>query len=62
MLELPFSLVIEATEDPDFFGFYRSMQAYEAGLKSGDTRLVISPDSDFFKYFSDPSGTTAPKQ
>jgi membrane protease subunit HflC len=48
--------------DPDFFGFYRSMQAYEAGLKSGDTRLVISPDSDFFKYFSDPSGTAAPKQ
>jgi membrane protease subunit HflC len=48
--------------DPDFFGFYRSMQAYEAGLKSGDTRLVISPDSDFFKYFSDPSGSAAPKQ
>jgi membrane protease subunit HflC len=48
--------------DPDFFGFYRSMQAYEVGLKSGDTRLVISPDSDFFKYFSDPSGHPAPKQ
>jgi membrane protease subunit HflC len=42
--------------DPDFFAFYRSMQAYEAGLKPGDTRLVISPDSDFFKYFSNPSG------
>jgi membrane protease subunit HflC len=48
--------------DPDFFAFYRSMQAYEAGLKSGDTRLVISPDSDFFKYFSDPQGAPAPKQ
>ncbi len=48
--------------DPDFFGFYRSMQAYEEGLKSGDTRLVISPDSEFFKYFSDPSGAAAPKQ
>jgi membrane protease subunit HflC len=48
--------------DSDFFAFYRSMQAYEAGLKSGDTRLVISPDSDFFKYFSDPLGGTAPKQ
>jgi membrane protease subunit HflC len=49
--------------DPDFFAFYRSMQAYEAGLKPGDTRLVISPDSDFFKYFSDPAGagaTTSP--
>jgi membrane protease subunit HflC len=32
------------------------MQAYENGLKSEDTRLLISPDSDFFKYFSDPHG------
>jgi membrane protease subunit HflC len=49
--------------DPDFFAFYRSMQAYEQGLKPGDTRLVISPDSDFFKYFADPQGTpAAPKQ
>ncbi|MGI9523867.1 MAG: protease modulator HflC, partial [Hyphomicrobiaceae bacterium] len=42
--------------DPDFFGFYRSMQAYEAGLKSDDTRLVISPDSEFFRYFDNPAG------
>lgn len=42
--------------DADFFGFYRSMQAYEKGLKSNDTRLVISPDTDFFKYFSNPDG------
>jgi membrane protease subunit HflC len=42
--------------DPDFFNFYRSMQAYEQSLKSGDTRMVLSPDSDFFRYFSDPSG------
>jgi membrane protease subunit HflC len=49
-------------QDPDFFAFYRSMQAYEAGLKPGDTRFVISPDTDFFKYFSDPSGAAAPKQ
>lgn len=45
--------------DPDFFGFYRSMQAYEQGLKSGDTRLVISPDSEFFKYFGSPGGKPA---
>jgi membrane protease subunit HflC len=44
------------TRDPEFFEFYRSMQAYEHGLKSADTRLLISPDSDFFKYFSDPHG------
>ncbi|HVG51446.1 MAG TPA: protease modulator HflC [Xanthobacteraceae bacterium] len=43
-------------KDPEFFSFYRSMQAYETGLKSGDTRLVIKPDSDFFRFFSDPSG------
>lgn len=43
-------------KDADFFAFYRSMQAYEQGLKSGDTRLVISPNSSFFKYFGDPDG------
>ena len=42
--------------DPDFFGFYRSMQAYEAGLKHNDTRLLLKPDTDFFRYLSDPSG------
>jgi membrane protease subunit HflC len=45
--------------DPEFFEFYRSMQAYEQGLKSTDTRLLISPDSDFFKYFADPNGRPA---
>jgi membrane protease subunit HflC len=43
-------------QDPDFFAFYRSMQAYETGLKSGETRLVLSPNSDFFRYFNDASG------
>ena len=42
--------------DPGFFSFYRSMQAYEAGLRPNDTRLVIKPDSDFFRYFGDPMG------
>jgi len=48
--------------DPEFFSFYRSMQAYESGLRSGNTRLVLSPDSDFFRYFKDPLGgsLTAP--
>jgi len=44
------------SRDVDFFAFYRSMLAYQAGLKSGDTRLLLSPDSDFFKYFGDPNG------
>jgi modulator of FtsH protease HflC len=51
--------------DPDFFAFYRSMQAYEAGLKSADTRMLLKPDSEFFRFFVDPSGKShdgAPKQ
>jgi modulator of FtsH protease HflC len=46
-------------KDAEFFAFYRSMQAYEAGLRSSDTRMVLSPDSDFFRYFSDPAGRRA---
>jgi len=45
-------------QDQDFFGFYRSMQAYEVGLGSKDTRLLLSPDSEFFRYFRMPSGVT----
>jgi membrane protease subunit HflC len=47
-------------KDPSFFAFYRSMQAYEAGLRANDTRLVLRPDSDFFKYFGDPDGKGSP--
>lgn len=43
-------------QDPDFFSFYRSMQAYQDGMKSGTTRMVISPTSPFFRYLTDPSG------
>ena len=46
--------------DPDFFGFYRSMQAYENGMKAGDTRMLLSPDSEFFRYFTNPLGGMAP--
>ena len=38
-------------KDPGFASFYRSMQAYEAALGQGDTTMVLSPDSDFFRYF-----------
>ena len=47
--------------DPSFFGFYRSMQAYEQALKT-DTRLVLSPDSEFFRYFNDPAGKAKDQQ
>ena len=37
--------------DPQFFAFYRAMQAYEKALIGGETSLVLSPDSEFFKFF-----------
>ena len=40
-------------KDPQFFAFYRAMQAYEKALIGGDTSLILSPDSDFFKFFGD---------
>lgn len=43
-------------QDPQFFAFYRSMQAYETGLKGGDTRLIMSPNSEFFRFFGQSSG------
>ena len=46
------------TKDRDFFAFYRSMQAYEESLKGGHTRIVLSPNSEFFRYFN---GGGAPK-
>jgi membrane protease subunit HflC len=42
--------------DPEFFAFYRSMQAYTEAIKPGDTRMLLSPDSEFFRYFQDPTG------
>jgi membrane protease subunit HflC len=50
------------SKDPDFFAFYRSMQAYEEGLRSNETRMVISPTTEFFRFFNDPEGKAAPGQ
>ena len=38
-------------KDPQFFAFYRAMQAYETALIGGQTSLILSPDSEFFKFF-----------
>ena len=46
-------------QDADFFAFYRSMAAYETGLRANDTRFLLRPDSDFFRFFGNPSGKTA---
>jgi membrane protease subunit HflC len=47
-------------KDPDFFAFYRSMQAYETAFKPGETRFLVSPRSEFFRFFSAPEAKTAP--
>jgi membrane protease subunit HflC len=46
------------SKDKDFFAFYRSMQAYDEALKGSHTRIVMSPSSEFFRYFNAPSGKT----
>lgn len=46
--------------DPEFFAFYRSMQAYPKSLEGSDTTLVLTPDSDFFRYLKDPGGSDRP--
>ena len=40
-----------ANRDPQFFAFYRSLAAYKEALNEGKTSLVLSPDSEFFRYF-----------
>lgn len=44
------------SQDPEFFAFYRSLQAYRNSLQAGDTTMVLSPNSDFFRYFNDNFG------
>ncbi len=48
--------------DPDFFAFYRSMQAYEASMKPGDTRILLKPDNSFFRFFNQPTGGAGGQQ
>jgi membrane protease subunit HflC len=43
--------------DPEFYAFYRSLQAYRSVLSDGSSTLVLTPDSDFFRYFRDLKGT-----
>lgn len=43
-------------QDPGFFAFYRSMRAYQDSMQHGNTKLVLGPDSDFFRFFGNPSG------
>ncbi|MEO1243115.1 MAG: protease modulator HflC [Pseudomonadota bacterium] len=43
-------------KDPEFFAFYRSLLAYEEALQKGETRILLSPDSEFFRYFNNLEG------
>ncbi|MCA8931112.1 MAG: protease modulator HflC [Rhodospirillaceae bacterium] len=48
--------------DPNFFSFYRTLEAYRAAMANGDTSLVLSPDGDFFRFFQQVSGGGAGTQ
>jgi membrane protease subunit HflC len=43
-------------KDPEFFAFYRSLLAYEQALRSGDSTILLSPNSEFFRYFNNLRG------
>jgi len=42
--------------DPEFYAFYRTMEAYKEGLSGDSTTLILSPDGDFFRFFNDAKG------
>ena len=44
------------SRDPEFYGFYRSLEAYRKALADGRTSIVMSPDSQFFNFFKDQAG------
>ena len=44
-------------QDAEFFAFYRSMEAYRKSMGQNDTSMVLSPESSFFRFFKDKSGT-----
>jgi modulator of FtsH protease HflC len=51
------------SRDAEFSAFFRSMQAYEQSFRQGDTRMILSPDSPFFRYFNNPGAAVqTPKQ
>jgi modulator of FtsH protease HflC len=47
-------------KDADFFSFYRTMQAYERSMQHSDTHFVLRPDTDFFRFFGNPTGKAPP--
>ena len=49
-------------KDPEFYAFYRSMQAYETALQPDNTRMILPPDSRFFRFFASPLEATPSRQ
>ena len=49
-------------KDKDFYAFYRRMEAYKQAFGAGGSTMILSPDTDFFRYFNDPAGPLAPKK
>jgi modulator of FtsH protease HflC len=49
------------SKNPEFYGFYRSLQAYEHSLGKDGDLLVVTPDGEFFKYLKDPGKHAGPK-
>jgi membrane protease subunit HflC len=47
------------SENPEFYSFYRSLEAYRASFRSRSDVLVLEPGSDFFKYLRNPGGGRA---
>jgi membrane protease subunit HflC len=47
-------------QDPEFFNFYRTMEAYSAALNPESTYMVLSPDSEFFSFFNEAQGNRPP--
>ena len=43
-------------QDPEFFSFYRSMEAYRKSIGESGTSMVLSPNSSFFRYFKNKDG------
>jgi membrane protease subunit HflC len=43
-------------QNPDFYAFYRSMEAYRQSFRNKSDVMVLEPSSDFFKYFKSPAG------
>jgi membrane protease subunit HflC len=49
-------------KDKDFYGFWRRMEAYKQAFGGGGSTMILNPDTDFFRYFNDPTGAAGAKK